>query len=500
MSDAGRLIADRYRLTEHLGSGAMGTVWQAHDERLHRTVAVKRLMVQPGLSQVEANEARGRAMREGRIAARLQHPNAVTVYDVVEDAGQPVLIMEYVPSRSLATILASHGPLPPVEAARIGAQVALGLSAAHAAGIVHRDIKPGNVLLANDGVVKITDFGISRATGDVTVTATGMLAGTPAYLAPEVAKGEPPGPPSDVFSLASTLYAAVEGTPPFGTGDNALAVLHAVAACRVAPPQHAGPLTALLMRMLRAKPDERPTMVEVSRALSAIAAGQPPHLVGQGLAVPAPADRPPAAPTRLDARPMEGFPEPERTFHAMAPDYPSAAVKSGFPWRKAVLTTLAILAAATVGILVASAFTNTSDNGAPPVITSSAVPPPITTSTTTTPAPTTTDTPTFSDMRSQVELYYSLIPSNTAQAWLMLSPAEQAKSGGYANYQAFCSTIASAQVVGVSPDSADSVITIITFTTAAGKTSTDTYIIQFVQQNGQLLINDATQYGKQNTN
>ena len=165
MTEVGRLISDRYRLTEHIGSGAMGVVWQAHDERLHRTVALKQLLLQPGLSAGESHEARERAMREGRIAARLQHPNAVAVYDVVEDAGQPVLIMEYVPSKSLSAVLDERGPLSPLEVARIGAQVATALTAAHTAGIVHRDIKPGNVLLTEDGTVKITDFGISGPPG-----------------------------------------------------------------------------------------------------------------------------------------------------------------------------------------------------------------------------------------------------------------------------------------------------------------------------------------------
>src|SRR5919198_210300 len=176
-------------------------------------------------------------MREGRIAARLQHQHAISVYDVAEDEGQPVLVMEYLPSTSLAAMMSEHGPLPPREVARVGAQVASALGAAHAAGVVHRDIKPGNILLGDDGTVKITDFGISRATDDVTVTKTGLIAGTPAYLAPEVAVGRDPAPPSDVFSLGSTLYAAVEGEPPFGLSENTLGLLHRVAAGRIVPPQ-----------------------------------------------------------------------------------------------------------------------------------------------------------------------------------------------------------------------------------------------------------------------
>lgn len=274
MSDEGRLVAGRYRVQRRIGSGAMGVVWECVDERLHRTVAVKQLLLQPGLDPAEAEEARQRAMREGRIAARLQHAHAVSVYDVAEDEGQPVLVMEYLPSTSLASMMSEHGPLPPREVARIGAQVASALGAAHAAGVVHRDIKPGNILLGDDGTVKITDFGISRAQGDVAVTKTGMLAGTPAYLSPDVACGQEPTGASDVFSLGATLYAGIEGRPPFGQSENTLALLHAVAAGNVDPPQQSGPMTQPLMAMLQARVEDRPDMAQVREMLQAVADGQ----------------------------------------------------------------------------------------------------------------------------------------------------------------------------------------------------------------------------------
>lgn len=273
MSDEGRLVAGRYRVQRRIGSGAMGVVWECVDERLHRTVAVKQLLLQPGLDPGEAEEARQRAMREGRIAARLQHPNAISVYDVAEDEGQPVLVMEYLPSTSLAGMMSDHGPLPPREVARIGAQVASALGAAHAAGVVHRDIKPGNILLGDNGQVKITDFGISRAQGDVQVTKTGMLAGTPAYLSPDVAMGQEPTSASDVFSLGATLYAAIEGRPPFGLNENTLALLHAVAAGKIEPPQQAGPMVQPLMAMMAARVEDRPDMAQVRDMLQAVADG-----------------------------------------------------------------------------------------------------------------------------------------------------------------------------------------------------------------------------------
>jgi serine/threonine protein kinase len=530
VTEVGRLIADRYRLTEHIGSGAMGVVWQAHDERLHRTVALKQLLLQPGLSAGESHEARERAMREGRIAARLQHPNAVAVYDVVEDDGQPVLIMEYVPSKSLSAVLDERGPLPPAEVARIGAQVATALTAAHTAGIVHRDIKPGNVLLTEDGTVKITDFGISRATGDVTVTATGMLAGTPAYLAPEVAKGENPGPPSDVFSLASTVYAAVEGQPPFGTNDNTLALLHAVAACRTIPPRKAGPLTALLMQMLRANPNDRPTMAEACRALTAIGAGQSAGL-GPSTGPTALPDQGPNTPPRADLRAMPDVAATVRTWQPQMPpprqNYPStppgglrpqpAGVGGGFItplWRKRLLTALAIIVAAVIGILVANAFVDTSGNHAaagqtlvnpttdqplptaPPTFTTDADQAALTTTqdTTTTQA---NAQLTPQAMLAVLHTYLGFLPQHPAQAWQLLTPAEQTRSGGFGGYQQTWSAVSQVELGPTVPRGANTILARIKLNPASGPTTDDFYNVQFAARNGTILINDFAVVGKQ---
>ena len=276
---ADRLIAGRYRLSDPIGAGAMGVVWRATDVRLRRTVAVKQLILAPGLSKTSALEAKLRAMREGRIAARLHHPHAITVFDVAEEDGQPWLVMEYMDAPSLAAKLSGKRTLAPIEVAKIGAQAAAALAAAHDAGIMHRDVKPANLLVGDDGTVKITDFGISRAVGDVTVTATGFLAGTPAYLAPEVARGEDPEPASDVFALGSTLYAAVHGTPPFGEGDNPLAVLHAVARGTIELPEGAGTLGPVLMRLLSPTITARPTMREAQQELEAVVQGRAPEPV-----------------------------------------------------------------------------------------------------------------------------------------------------------------------------------------------------------------------------
>jgi hypothetical protein len=269
MTDEGHLLAGRYRLVRQIGAGAMGVVWEGHDERLDRTVAIKKLRLRPNLPQAKTTEAVARCLREGRIAARLHHPNAITVFDVVDEDNVPNLVMEYLPSRSMATAIAEDGPLAPGDVAAIGAQVATALAAAHEAGIVHRDITPGNILLGEDGSVKLTDFGISRAADDAAVTKTGPFAGTPAYLAPEIAHGAEPTPASDVFSLGATLYAATEGTPPFGRAPNVLALLHTVAGGQINPPQRSGPLTDVLIALLTTDPHTRPTATQAHDLLAA---------------------------------------------------------------------------------------------------------------------------------------------------------------------------------------------------------------------------------------
>lgn len=278
MIAAGELIGGRYRLRSRIGGGGMGAVWLADDERLGRAVAVKHVLAPERADPATATEQRARAMREGRIAARVSHPHAIAIYDVAEQDGQPWLVMEYLPSRSLAAVLAEAGVLRVDQVAQIGAQLADALGAVHAAGIVHRDVKPANVLIGRgdriEGLVKITDFGISHASGDVTLTQTGMITGTPAYLAPEVARGEEPGAAADVFALGATLYACLEGQPPFGAGDNALQQLHRVAGGAIEPPRRAGALTQPLLRVLAADPGDRPSMRQVRDELASLAAGR----------------------------------------------------------------------------------------------------------------------------------------------------------------------------------------------------------------------------------
>src|SRR3954468_9403929 len=261
------MIGGRYRLVSPIAPGGMGSVWEAWNERLQRRVAVKQLHPQPGLRPDEARIASERALREARNAARLHHPNAVPVYDVVDHDGQPCLVMQYLPARSLQALLAERGTLDVSQVARIGTEVASALEAAHQVGIVHRDVKPGNVLIDAEGSAKLTDFGISHSLGDPSITATGLVTGTPAFLAPEVARGAAATPASDVFSLGSRLYTGLEGTSPFGDGQNAMATLHRAASGQITPPQRSGPLTPLLERMLAVDPADRPTMAAVTQDL-----------------------------------------------------------------------------------------------------------------------------------------------------------------------------------------------------------------------------------------
>ena len=346
MTAADALIAGRYRLVRQLAAGGMGTVWLAQDERLERPVALKLLHPQPGLSRAEAELVSQRALREARLTARLHHPNAVPVYDVVEHAGQPCLIMQYLPSRSLQAILEQHGPLPPAEVARIGAQLAAALAAAHQAGIVHRDVKPGNVLIAEDGTVKLTDFGVSHALGDASLTSTGMVTGTPAYLAPEVARGVPSSFASDVHSLGATLYAAAEGAPPYGSGQNPMATLHRVASGRPNPPTRSGPLNPLLGRMLATDPAQRPAMPEVADTLRALQAD-----IASTTVARRPAPGLAAEPTAV----LASHP-PTSTYRApVAPSVATArAGRSGTRWIGPALAALVVVGALVIAAVLLS--------------------------------------------------------------------------------------------------------------------------------------------------
>ncbi|MFT4165539.1 MAG: protein kinase [Microlunatus sp.] len=498
MTQPGSVIADRYRVVRQLGAGGMGVVWEAHDERLNRSIAIKQLRTQHGVTDAETEVITQRAIREARISARLQHPYAVSVFDVVEHEGKPCIVMELVPSMPLSEVMRELGSLVPQEAARMGAQVASALAAAHALGIVHRDIKPGNILIGDDGAARICDFGISRAYGDATLTMTGMITGTPAYLAPEAARGEESTYASDVFSLGATLYAAVEGEPPFGNDGNAIAVLYRVAAGELRQPERAGALAPLLLAMLNPDPASRPTMAEAAAQLSALADGRA-SAVPPGSAVSTAPTRvmptPPAAestppPSATVALPQQpGLESPaEPAAGAPSPVPPSSVPPSSVPPANAQRADpaptkrrrglVAVLIVAVVAVVIAFAVL-LPRLGQPSAEPSSDTPATTASSETSTepstdaPSQTPTSTPTTSEI-SAAELtkavtdYYALLPDDTDAAWERLTPAYQSKTGGRKSYDSFWNSIDSVSVTSVKGTGATSVEAAITYVAKSG--------------------------------
>ncbi|WP_353952464.1 serine/threonine-protein kinase [Knoellia sp. S7-12] len=530
------LLAGRYRLIKVIATGGMGVVWEAWDERLERPVAVKQLRTLSGVPEDEAEMAKDRAMREARITARLHHPNAVPVFDAVEHDGQPCLIMQFVPSTPLSAVLRDSGPMPLSRVARIGTEIASALAAAHKLGIVHRDVKPGNILITADGSAHISDFGISHAMGDATLTHTGMIHGTPAYLAPEVARGENASFPADVFSLGSTLYAALEGAPPFGSESNSIALLHKVAAAQVPSPTRAGDLTPFLLDMLSSEPDSRPTMETVALELADLQTdGQPAE---PPLAVPQdatailtnytePDDRRdqslglpglPGLAAAGAARPVAAAPGPSTR--------PSEEERRRRPSPLLLLLGAGVVLALAVVIGAAltdnlgrdsaadrSNTTQTTPSSAPPTSpqesettpapTTPAPSTPAPTTTAPTPTPTRTPSPTratptptapapagrAAQLSSAITNYYSLLPDGTDQAWPLMTAGYQASpSGGRRSYENFWSNIDDVKVSNVRASVPDRVVATLTYTYGNGRVDVERTSFRLVDEGGVLKI------------
>jgi serine/threonine protein kinase len=268
LADTGRVIAGRYRLEAPIGRGAMGIVWRARDELLDRDVAVKEVQLADTLSADERTNAYQRTLREAKTAARLSHPGVVSVYDVADDDGRPWIVMELVNARSLDQVLAVEGSLSPRQTAEIGRQLLSALSVAHNAGVLHRDVKPSNVLLAQDGRAVLTDFGIATFQGDPKLTQTGMVMGSPGFTAPERIRGGPATPASDLWSLGATLYAAVQGHGPFESRGGAITTMSAIINEDAPAAPAAGPLSRVIESLLRREPSARPDAATASRMIS----------------------------------------------------------------------------------------------------------------------------------------------------------------------------------------------------------------------------------------
>jgi eukaryotic-like serine/threonine-protein kinase len=538
MSEPMALIADRYRLQHIVGSGGMGVVWEAWDERLERRVALKQLHRQSGASTKEAELANKRAMREARLTARLSHPHVVPVFDVVEQEGQLWLIMQFIPSITLAAVLEEGGPLQPDEAAQVGAEVASALSAAHAVGIVHRDVKPRNILIAEDGTALISDFGIAHALGDATLTIRGMIHGTPAYLAPEVARGGEADFASDVFSLGATLYSAMEGTPPFGTDENSMALLHRVASGQFPPPQNSGVLTPVILEMLSTDPEARPSMRTVADRLARLAAAGRSIAGGETLTPPAPAEattgdavdvglstnQPPTAPTpsSIPSDPDQDSTEPPRK-HGIAAAAAIVAV-IGIGILIAVLMPDRIGGpAASSGQTSAAAPESTGLSSAPqaprastkpqrpsPTATSrtSARPPTRDASPPANPrtkaprssqpqSPTTPPTvpgiPTAAQLRRAITSYYALMPGNTDAAWPRMTAWYQTNhAGGRQAYRRFWDAIDRVSVTDVSGIPPSSARATITYYFKDGRVVRERTAYGLVNEGGRLKISSTT--------
>ncbi|HEY4453640.1 MAG TPA: serine/threonine-protein kinase, partial [Pseudonocardiaceae bacterium] len=260
-----RLIADRYRLGHVIGRGSMGIVWLAYDEVLHRAVAVKEVRLPPGMPAAEAASVRERTLREARAIAALTHPNVISVFDVARHNGEPYVVMELVASRSLAELIRKHGKCSIEQAALVADSVAAAREAAHRRGITHRDVKPGNVLIGDDGQIKLTDFGIARNMSEVTMTSSGLILGTPAFIAPEAAAGDPVTPAADLWGLGATLYAAITGNPPYDKGDDPVETITEVVHGEIPRLPVGSPLADVVSALMVKDPNARMSLVEVRR-------------------------------------------------------------------------------------------------------------------------------------------------------------------------------------------------------------------------------------------
>ena len=445
------VIGSRYRVERAVGQGGMGTVWLCHDDILQRQVAVKQVGLLPGESATDS----ARAFREARSSAALSHRNVVTVFDVVEEEGRIWLVMEFVDGRSLSQMIEQDGALDPAVVADIGAQVAAGLAAAHAAGTTHRDVKPGNVLVSVDGVAKISDFGIARTAGDPALTQSGLLTGTPHYFSPELARGGDPGFANDVWALGATLYAAIEGRPPYRPSSNPVGVLHEIATQPTPKADRAAFLAPVLERMMDPDLASRWSMDDAAHVLGRLANEHRPEKtlrstrpdgvpVSPAVPEPAPDPDPTGAQTQA-AAPMEPTPEPVQPVHESVMS-PAGRTKRrrGLPVLLGVVAVLAAIAA----VLVVSQLSDGGQESPPASSANDAKADGQETDNQDTDGRDSGNQGSGSEdgasseeaeKEQLVRDYYAAAPGGTDEAWAMLGPGMQEQ--GRDNYDAFWRTI-----------------------------------------------------------
>ncbi len=519
------LIAGRYEVVRPIGSGGMGTVWLCVDTVLGREVAVKRVGALPGEPAAAA-----RAMREARIAASLNDANTVGVYDIVDQDDAHWLVMEYVEGQSLAETIRDVGALPPTRVAAIGSAVAGALARAHERGIVHRDIKPGNILMDRAGTPKISDFGIARALTDDQLTQTGFMTGTPGYLSPELARGGNPTSGSDVWALGATLYYAVEGHPPYESQANPLATLQAIASGEARPMDKAGPLAGAIAAMMDVDPQQRWDMDTVSERLRSIAAGDTTMALPAGTPLGAAAAG--AGAGLGGAAETEFIPEPVESTQRLEPagaavpyaddpapagppaGYGDAAGGPGGPSgpqgpadgdkRRSplvpILVGLAVLGVVALVLLLnrpggtgtdtaqttpATTAASTATDTASPTSSSSSsssTSAPSSTTTTQAPSPTTTTTatkaPDDDGLAKFIQGYYADVTKKNKRddTFAQLTPAMQQDAGGRDGYEGFWSTIKSVDVGETQADAAvGTVIVELTFDKVDGGDSKEVH-------------------------
>ena len=438
------MIAGRYTRDREIGRGGMGAVWLGRDEVLGRPVAIKGVGVLPG----DASPDLARAEREAKIAASLNHPHIVGVFDLVAEDGQQWMIMEYVEGRTLSELVRANGPLSPTEAAPLIAQAASALAAAHANGVVHRDVKPSNILVREDGHVKLTDFGIARGQADAALTQTGLVTGSPAYLAPEVASGQQATTASDVWSLGATLFHALAGHPPYDTTDNVLGALYRIV--NEAPPRidDAGPLAPLLEATMTRNPQQRWTMDDIGRFLSTEEAPADPGVTT-------------AAAPMTEVMPVDSAPVPVAdVVPGMVDNSPTGTSSTAGARRAesehrsalpAVITLL--IAALVVAIVVIALQGDPQENlavdpgGAPSTsATTSASPEP------SSPTSEPSNEPTKKELKNFIDSYLSLASSDPKEGFKLLTPAFQKAS---TRYDEFWGSVSNPELLDFSADTSE---------------------------------------------
>jgi eukaryotic-like serine/threonine-protein kinase len=469
-----RVIADRYDLVREVGRGGMGAVWLGRDTVLGRDVALKRIGLMPGAASPDLE----RAEREARLAARLNHPHVVGVFDLVEDGADTWLVMEYVEGITLSALVQRDGPLTPDQAAPLVRQAAAALTAAHAAGIVHRDVKPSNMMATPDGEVKLTDFGIARAEADASLTQTGLVTGSPAYLAPEVASGSTATEASDVWSLGATLFHLLSGHPPYDVTGNLMGALYKVV--HEEPPRlaEAGWLSPALEHTMTRPPDERWSMAAVGDfldrgpATSIFPAPLDPQTDPQGTRVlqptpPEPIAVPPVAPDPEIAVATRENPRRRRSRR-----------RSAWPWVAAAVVALAV--AAVIGAALVGNGNDPQGAHGPTASGDSSASGP------SSPKP----GQQAAAMRRFITDYLATATSDQSASWQMLTPAFQRESRNFGQYQNFWRQFSSATPHDIAADPSALTVTYgVDYVRTDGSTTSDEVTLQLVRSGRSYLIN-----------